>query len=306
MKIRRRDICGGAIGVAAGIAGASMTGHAFGRSSYSGTASSVTVHIDGLVRVVESNGLPDHHVGEFPSRHDPFGVRPQRHRLQMPCEPVSNDLPIPLDMWWFGVALNGVPFDPSGPFWNGQTASGWQFEVMHPANSIALGIDRNNAHTQIGGMYHYHGLPSGLLAQRMSADQAHAMQLVGYAADGYPIYGPECPAAPDDLESPLRRLRSSYRLSAAPRQGGPGGKPDGRFVEDYIYDPEYGDLDQCNGRFGVTPEFPGGTYYYALTDGFPSIPRFFHGIPDQSFKHGPPPGASAPVPPELRGYRGTG
>jgi len=51
-----------------------------------------------------------------------------------------------------------------------------------------------------------------------------------------------------------------------------------------------GDLDEANGRFGVTPEFPQGTYHYVLTDDFPFIPRQFKGTPDSSFfRHGPGP-----------------
>jgi hypothetical protein len=154
-------------------------------------------------------------------------------------------------------------------------------------------------------MYHYHGLPLGLLAQMAPDEPTQAMLLIGYAADGFPIYGPECPESGDDPESPMRRLRSSYRLSDRRRENGPLGKPDGRFVEDHVFDPQHGDLDECNGRFGVTPEFPNGTYHYVLTDSFPFIPRLYRGVPDSSFKHGPPPGISAPIPTELRHYRGV-
>ena len=51
-----------------------------------------------------------------------------------------------------------------------------------------------------------------------------------------------------------------------------------------------GDLDACNGREGVTPEFPDGTYYYVLTDAFPQVPRQFHGVPDDSFRKAGGPG----------------
>jgi hypothetical protein len=268
--------------------------------------SKVTLRVDGDHRIVESNGLPGHEVGDFPNRHDPIAVSPQSHQLRMPVEPVRSDQPIPIKMWWFGVALNGIPFDPSGPYFNGDVSSGWQFEVLHPANSIALGIDRNNAHTQIGGMYHYHGLPAGLMTQLISSDPRGVMQLLGYAADGHPIYGPECPGDPSDLASPIRRLRSSYRLADTQRKSGPGGKPDGRFVEDHVYEPESGDLDECNGRVGPTPEHPEGVYYYVLTDSFPFIPRFYRSIPHSSFEHGPPPGVSAPIPAELRDYDVSG
>jgi hypothetical protein len=130
------------------------------------------------------------------------------------------------------------------------------------------------------------------------------MHLLGYAADGFPIYGPECPADPTDLDSPTRRLRSSYRLRSGKRKDGPKGRFDGMFVEDFEYVPGHGDLDECNGRIGPSPQFPDGTYYYVLTDEFPFIPRLWRGKPDPSFRHGPPPGASPPLPPELRKYQG--
>lgn len=305
MKIRRRDMITGAVGATVGVTGAALVAFAMKPRSAANVPSRVSFRVEGSSRVVEANGLPGHEVGDFPNQHDPIAVKSQSHRLRMPARPAHSEEAIPINMWWFGVAVNGVPFDPSGPFWNGDVSSGWQFEVLHPANSIALGIDRNNAHTQMGGMYHYHGMPAGLLAQLISDDPSLEMLMVGYAADGYPVYGPECPATPDDLESPTRRLRSSYRLAGVKRANGPLGRPDGRFVEDHVYDPEYGDLDECNGRFGPTPEFPDGTYYYVLTDSFPYIPRFFRGQPDKSFEHGPPPGVSAPIPPELRDYRGA-
>jgi hypothetical protein len=264
------------------------------------------VEVAGGRRVVEANGLPGHATGDFPNRHNPGGIRPQRHRFEMPAKPVRADKPTPLNMWLFGVAVNGVPFDPSGPFWNEDGDSGWQFEVLSPANAVALGIDVNRAHTQRGGMYHYHGLPTGLAWDLRRREPARSMLLLGYAADGFPIYGPEARAAADDLRSPARRLRPSYCLRDGRRKNGPGGKHDGTFVEDFEYVAGLGDLDECNGRTGPTPEFPDGTYYYVLTDEFPFVPRLYRGAPDRTFRHGPPPGVSPPVPPELRKYTGVG
>src|SRR5262249_30695572 len=41
--------------------------------------------------------------------------------------------------------------------------------------------------------------------------------------------------------------------------------PLGTFVEDYEYVAGAGDLDQFNGRFAKTPEYPAGTYAYFLS-----------------------------------------
>ncbi len=253
-------------------------------------------------RQIISNAIPDHPCGDYPNAHDPVSMRAQRIQLELPLAPTMAEQPIALEMWFFGVARNGVPFDPSGPFWRRDGFSGWQFEVLHPRATVAFGIDANRAHTQGRGLYHYHGLPSGLLWNLKSAAPEAKMIQLGYAADGFPIYGPECPGDPLDLRSPIKRLRSSYAVKKGRRPSGPGGRYDGTFVEDYEYVPGLGDLDECNGRFGPTPEYPDGIYHYVLSDEFPQVPRLFRGRPDTSFRHGPPPGVSPPVPSELMAY----
>ena len=67
------------------------------------------------------------------------------------------------------------------------------------------------------------------------------------------------------------------------RPSGPGGAYEGTFVEDYEFAQGLGDLDLCNGREGVTPEYPAGIYCYVLTATFPFIPRCYTGTPDASY-----------------------
>jgi hypothetical protein len=292
--------------MAIGLPAAAVAGtRALRRRSQRGPAE-IREGLTGRLRVVDSNGLPGHATGDFPNAHDPVAIRAQRHHFEMPARPAEAAATTPLNMWFFGVAVNGVPFDPSGPFWGGDMRGGWQFEVMCPANAVALGLDVNRAHVQGRGIYHYHGLPTGLLWQVRGRDPGRPMDLLGFAADGFPIYGPEGPSSAEDLKSPARRLRPSYRVRSGRRPGGPRGRFDGTFVEDHEYEPGLGDLDECNGRRGPTPEFPDGTYYYVITDEFPFIPRLYRGTPDPSFRHGPPPGMTPPLPPELRRYQGIG
>src|SRR5207237_935845 len=47
--------------------------------------------------------------------------------------------------------------------------------------------------------------------------------------------------------------------------------PLGTFIEDYEFAPDPGDLDEHNGRFGATPEFPQGTYAYFLDTTYPYL-----------------------------------
>ena len=51
----------------------------------------------------------------------------------------------------------------------------------------------------------------------------------------------------------------------------------GTFTQDYEYVAGSGDLDECNGRTGVTPEFPKGIYHYYATDSYPYLQRCVKG-----------------------------
>jgi len=52
----------------------------------------------------------------------------------------------------------------------------------------------------------------------------------------------------------------------------------GTFAQDWQYVAGSGDLDECNGRVGVTPEFPGGIYHYFATDSYPYFQRCVKGV----------------------------
>jgi hypothetical protein len=223
------------------------------------------------LRFVRADGLPNHSTGNFPNRNNPNRISTQSYYFRMPLRPVKAAQPFyyrPNHL--FGVAVNGVVFDPNtDEFWNNDRRSGWMIEALSAARP--LGIDQSNAHVQPNGAYHYHGVPTGLI----QALGGRTPVLIGWAADGFPIYADE-------------RLRSSWRLKAQ-RDGGPGGRPDGTYVLDWEYAPGTGDLDECNGRQGPTAEFPQGTYYYVVTARFPYVPRCFTGTADQSFvKQGGP------------------
>lgn len=244
----------------------------------------VRIEVQGEARVIRANGIPDHPTGPFPGRGNPNAIAPQRHEFRVPAAPQAAAQPTRTGMNPFGVAVNGVLFDAAAAeWWRDDRSSGWQYEALGGGRN--LGIDAEHAHVQPTGAYHYHGLPSSLLT-RLTGGQPK-MVLLGWAADGFPIYGPWIPTVAADLGSPLKRAKASYRLKTGMRHGGPGGAPDGTFVEDWEYASGGGDLDECNGRFGATPEYPNGTYHYVLTDDFPFVPRMWRGTPDPSFQRRP-------------------
>lgn len=257
--------------------------------------SKVTITTDGDYRRIQANGLPDHTPGQFPNRRNPNVIAPQSYNYKVPLHPKVAEKPSPFRMQPFGIAVNGVVFDPfAAEWWKNDPNSGWQYEPH--GGAIDLGLDSSNAHVQPNGAYHYHGIPNGLV-EKLGGDKPKVV-LIGWAADGFPMYGPWGYSEAKNAQSPLKKLSASYGIKPGERPAGsPGGKYDGSFVQDYEYIEGTGDLDASNGRFGVTPEFPEGTYYYVLTDAYPYIPRQFAGTPDASFERRGPPGGGGFGPP---------
>ena len=88
--------------------------------------------------------------------------------------------------------------------------------------------------------------------------------IIGWAYDGNPIYGPSGYSNPDNINSELKLLKSSYVKDTSKVKNRPVGFDGGFFVSDFIFD-KSGDLDIHNGRFCKTPEFPNGIYAYFTT-----------------------------------------
>ncbi len=180
----------------------------------------------------------------------------------------------------FGVHLDSVVWDPkTAGYYNNDMSGGW--------NSVATAdqLDVYGAHTRPEtGFYHYHSVTE----QWLSDSSVHSA-LVGWAADGFPVYLRYGYTDPTDPARGVTNLQSSYQLKSGSRPSGssdPGGTYDGTYVADYEYVEGLGDLDECNGRECVTPEFPDGTYAYFLTDAWPWVPTYLRGTPDDTFAPG--------------------
>ena len=114
--------------------------------------------------------------------------------------------------------------------------------------------------------------------------------IIGWAYDGNPIYGPYGYIDATDQSSGVKRMVSSYRIKPnliydaatnpiPERFDGPplSEYPAESFIDDYEYVFQKGDLDQYNGRFCKTPEYPNGIYAYFVTidaseNGLPVFP----------------------------------
>jgi len=240
--------------------------------------SKVKLRATGDTVKIRANGIPNHAVGQFPNRGNPHSITAQSYKFSTDTDQLPRVAKAYGMAGLFGVAVNGVPFDPAAAeFWKGNRQSGWQYEAL--GGAVTLGLDQNYAHVQPSGAYHYHGMPWGLM-QQLGWSLGKASPLIGYAADGFPIY-----AITAKVGGKVQEMTSSYRLKSGNRPGGsaPDGRHDGAFVQDYQYRVGSGSLDECNGAQVVTDEYPDGTYAYFLSQEFPVVPRCLKGQADRSF-----------------------
>ena len=183
-------------------------------------------------------------------------------------------------------ALCGGPGNPNCP--GGPMATqAWNRDAI-PAERA--GFDCAKAHPAMGN-YHHHQNPSAFnldlnvvstVCDTYPSDGLYVINanehspLLGFAYDGFPIYGAYAYANTDGTGG-ISRMKSSYQLKTqTTRTNGPAVNQvvgaqtffNGYFREDYEFvahagDPTY--LDVHNGRFCKTPEYPDGIYCYFAT-----------------------------------------
>lgn len=248
-------------------------------------------------RDLVANGIPDHEVGTFPSSANPNTITEQNVSASFTLEPELTETATELGgpRGTIAFVLNGVKVDAgTGGTCNdsGETCSlggnvgNWSIEALGQT-SFDFGTDDNNAHVQPGGIYHYHGMPEGFVAKH--GGNSSTMTLIGWAADGFPIYARYGHNDAGNADSAIKLMSGSYRLVTEVSSSRPSTSlyPLGTFAQDYEYVEGRGDLDECNGRFGVTPEFPAGIYHYFATDSYPYFQRCVKGAVQSTTAGGP-------------------
>jgi hypothetical protein len=261
---------------------------AFNSSASVNATATATWSCSSTLRSLTANGLPDHEVGTFPNNDNPNTITAQNISASVTVTPTATSVVTPRvgAMDKPGVALNGIAFDPGTAGTcsdtgtcqqGGQAVGAWNLEALGQT-FFKWGTDTSNAHVQPNGMYHYHGIPEGLVTKLSNGNKV--MTLIGWAADGFPIYARYGYTAATDASSAVKVVTSSYRTKATPDLNRPATTTTyamGTFTQDYEYVAGLGDLDECNGRTGVTPEFPQGIYHYYATDTFPHLQRCVKG-----------------------------
>ena len=259
---------------------------------------------------VSTKGVPAYPTGPFLDG-NPSQATDQAAIFKIPLNPVQNTgTPIETTGGNIGVFINGVAlFDyRDGVSWNTATNSlcGGPGNSPCPGGPMATmswnrdavpsemdGFDCSKGHPA-NGNYHHHQNPSAFkldlnvvsnICNLYDADGLYSIDsnshspLIGFAYDGFPIYG-AYGFKNSDGTGGITRIKSGYALRSisARTHHADGTDVDdgpavdatyflGYFREDYEFishtDESY--LDEHNGRFCVTPEYPNGTYAYFCT-----------------------------------------
>lgn len=251
-----------------------------------------------------TNGIPAYPTGPFLDG-NPSQATDQNAIFKFPLNPVQNTgTPTATTMGNIGVFINGVAlFDyRDGVSWKSSTNAlaggplGGQGDNIWNRDAVVAemeGFDCSKGHPAMGN-YHHHQNPSAFnmdltvlsnICDLYAADGLYAIDanvhspLIGFAYDGFPIYGAYGYKNTDGTGG-IVRMKSGYELrnitvrthyaDGTDVTDGPavnGTYPLGYFREDYEYvssaEPDV--LDEHNGRFCVTPEYPAGTYCYFAT-----------------------------------------
>ena len=250
---------------------------------------------------VSTKGIPAYPTGPFLDG-NPSQATDQDAIFKIPLAPQENTgTPISTTGGNIGVFINGVAlFDyRDGVAWNPNTNAlcGGPGNPPCPGGPMAQndwnrdavpaemdGFDCSKAHPAMGN-YHHHQNPSAFkldldiisdICNLYDAEGLYAIDpnqhspLIGFAYDGFPIYGAYGYKNADGSNG-ITRIKSSYQLkNISTRANGPDVDATyhlGYFREDYEYIVSTGEdhLDEHNGRFCVTPEYPDGTYAYFAT-----------------------------------------
>ena len=259
---------------------------------------------------VTTQGVPSYPTGPFLDG-NPSQASAQNAIYQIPRNPVQNTgTPFSTVGGNIGVFINGVSlFDyRDGVAWNSTTnalcggpgnppcpggpraTQDWNRDAI-PAEMA--GFDCSKGHPAMGN-YHHHQNPSAFNLDQVvlsnicnlyaanglyMIDSTVHSPLIGFAFDGFPIYGAYAYTDTNGTGG-ITRMKSGYNLrnittrTTSPTAGtvspGPAVSSTyflGYFREDYEFiastAPDV--LDEHNGRFCVTPEYPNGTYAYFAT-----------------------------------------
>jgi hypothetical protein len=306
------------------------TNNTKGRYYLTGNPTPIELTVDANVQSVQysanyvyvrATGIPAFVTGPFATGPVTTALN-NNYIIKMPLNPTVASTNTLVGMGAVAAFINGTVAYTAGDGGSYNNQNLWHSNAVYFENR---GFDC--AHGHPGPMtsdYHHHQNPSAFNVETVPtssicniylADGLYVPNaathgpLIGFAADGFPIYGAYGYTDPLDPTSPIKRITPSYQLrnitarttlpdgtaavgptlSEMVQIMGPG-QPQiqailGAYLEDFEYVAGLGDLDESNGRFCITPEYPNGIYCYFATidaDNKPVYPyllgKYYHGV----------------------------
>jgi len=176
------------------------------------------------------------------------------------------------------AAGSGAQFEAQIQYWRvNEVERLFYFNQINLDDGILQKSRSENYGLMYGHAYAARGLRSSVLAEELVGEttiyvpdlrtlggseinsSSHS-PIIGWAYDGNPIYGPYG----FDSTGSVKRMDSGYTQVSSSVRPNILRYPLGFFVDDYSFT-NTGDLDEHNGKYGPTPEYPDGTYAYFCT-----------------------------------------
>lgn len=203
---------------------------------------------------VKSSGIPNYY--QHGQTHN--DGKDQQATWQIPRNPNQAANPKGAQGGQIGLMLDGSVFFTPGDAQSYNNQGVWNRLAYY---FEGMDMDASNGHSTPTNMYHHHFDNLEL----HDFDSSKHSPIVAYAWDGYPVYGPFGYKNTDGTGGITRMVSSYAAKTATTRANGPNVDaqyPSGCFIEDWEYKAGTGHLDEHNGRFCKTPEYPNGTYAY--------------------------------------------
>ena len=150
-------------------------------------------------------------------------------------------------------------------FYNSSTKRDLQYAHLYAPRRL-----RENLYSVSSDGKILYGSPDLKIQNGVEVSPTKHSPIIGWAYDGNPIYGPYGYSSKTAKNgASIVQMKSGYKLLSVDDDTRPSTNlyPRGFFIEDYVYNNSESDsvLDEYNGRFCVTPEFPQGVYAYFAT-----------------------------------------
>jgi len=223
-------------------------------------------------RVLISNNIPDH-AAEYDQITTNPNVRcPGWQYISMPINPGKADSFTDTDMGTTGLAITGGVFYNALSDPDGSVALANEGPSLDPCFGHSSPASSSTRIDSISGQYHYHAnINCTDAGSATGANDPDECLLIGYMADGVPVYG-LCKDSDGDVFTSCYQLNDDATTTDVETAGGT--YTVASYNTDYTFTSDSScNLDEANGATHPTT----GEYSYFMTTGYPWVPTYYGG-----------------------------